>query len=144
MNTIYLISKNFINSNEILKEAELIAKELKVDFSNKNNLNYIELQFFLPEERPYFEFMMDGEKRFNQTKMEKNFIENYGIIGYFYYDYDSPYFIPFLKLLLNKYSELLIFNDEGPALNHPFVYTKAHLEAYTGKFADIFTKAPKL
>lgn len=144
MNSICLISKNFINNNEILKDSELIAKDLKITLANQHNPNYIELQFFIPNERPYFEFMMDGEKRFNQTKSDKNFIENYGIIGYFYYDYDSPYFIPFLKSLFNKYPEFLIFYEEGPALNHPFVYTKAHLDAYTGKFADIFLKPPKL
>ena len=139
MNTIYLISKTFIDNNEILKELERITKDLGLDIYDHNYSEYVALQFNKTEydkdwqeevPKMKFELMMDGEIRFNQTKKDNNFIEGHGIIGYIYFEYEkNNILLEFLKKLLNQFPDMLVYNELGNAIHQkPFVFSKKHIE----------------
>ena len=146
MDTIELISKNFIDENKILKDVEIIAQETGLTLFNENDPQYIALQFFkiVDNHIPFhFNLMMDGKGRFDQTKKDRDFIEEHGLIGYIYFDVEDPYLIKFLKELLKKYPELLVYNEHGMASpTNPFVYTKAHLDVYKGVDARLLLSHP--
>lgn len=131
MDTVFLISKNFINNDEIIKSLETTAKQIGLVFITDNQNKYINLQFFKEseEELGYFEIALFVEEWFNQTKKDRSFIDGYGSKGSVDFDYDNQYLFKILHSLVDKFPTILIYNELGNASpKNPFIFSKAHFD----------------
>jgi hypothetical protein len=130
VNTLFLVSKNFISTDLIVNTAKEIAVRMALNLPIESEPDYVLLQFFKDLELGgYFEIALYGERKFNQTKSDKDFKGEYGCKGSIDFDYDDPYLYGVLKSLLQKHPELLVYNELGNASpEHPFVFSKAHFD----------------
>lgn len=141
MDTIFLVSNSFIDGEELVKTLGIIAGQLGLKLKERSNTSYIDLQFFNESELDsegfhYFEVALYQKEWFNQTQDEKSFINGYGSIGSIDFDYDDRHLFGLLKLLTNKLPALMLYNEQGEALNKdPFVFSKSHFDVATDLYS---------
>jgi hypothetical protein len=131
MDTLFIVSKNFVNNDGIITSLKEIAVKAALTLSIESEPGYTVLQFFkdIESDSGYFEIFLNDEEWFNQTKRDKNFIGGYGNKGTIEFNYDDIYLFNVLKLLLNNIPELLVYNEVGKASpDKPFVFSKAHFD----------------
>ena len=131
---IFVVSKSFIDNGEIVKVLETIASQLGLRLAKESNQKYIDLQFFKESEVDttgfhYFEIALYTQEWFTQTQKSKSFADGYGSLGTIDFDYDDHHLSGLLKLLVNKLPAIILYNEQGNALNKdPFVFSKAHFD----------------
>jgi hypothetical protein len=136
MDMLFLVSKNFIDNNEIAESLKVIAAQMGLAYANEKDPDYIVLQFFKENEPGYFRIALYDHEWFNKTQKSRSFIDGYGSLGSTYFDYDNHYLFNLLKKLVNEHRDLLVYNEQGNALNRaPFVFSKAHFDVATDLYS---------
>jgi hypothetical protein len=129
MDMIFVVSKNFIDNNEIAESLKVIAAQMGLAYANEKDPDYIVLQFFNENDPGYFRIALYDHEWFNKTQKSRSFIDGYGSLGSTYFDYDNHYLFNLLKKLVNKYPDLIAYNELGNASpEHPFVFSKTHFD----------------
>lgn len=145
-NSIYILTKQLADKNEIIKKMEAYA------YRNNIKVNYYEdlnLSLYSAATSSGLDIYFSDQEEFDRLMEDDYWGTDYSVFFYITaypgdYNKGDEMAVPLLKALLKDYPDWLILNEENPEIK-PYIYTKAHLDAYTGKyFDDIFLKPPRI
>lgn len=130
METIFVISKEYIEKNNILLKFSTII--------NLMNASLIEDQadiiITMEDDGNFEQIEISGLNKdyFEETIQNENFNKGYGCLLTIDFYSEQKLIICFLKLLFKELPDILIYSEIGSALNSPFVFNEKHLENFSG------------
>ncbi|MCX6318674.1 MAG: hypothetical protein NTW29_15440 [Bacteroidetes bacterium] len=129
MNYFYLINRNYIEWENMIKDLEEISGEMNLLFSKQLHKDFAEVTLSSTQGDHYFEVFLYNMNDFTSTRRQDNFKKGYGKIGKIGFDFEDPSLFNFLKLLFVKYPDLLIYYEEGHAsFRNPNIYSLRDLD----------------
>ncbi|WP_312341504.1 hypothetical protein [Chryseobacterium binzhouense] len=134
-NTIHLISKTYINPNELSVTIEKVAQKLSYDVGKSYSQEYdiIEINLFKEDIKDYLSISINCKPdHFNDTFNNLYNISEYGIMVSIDYGYEDILLIPFLQQILKEMPELLVYNEETPKGIGSYVFNIYHLDSFSG------------
>lgn len=142
METVFIINKKYIEKNEILTKISDIAKKINAFFSNdENDLTLTKDNMGSFEQ---IEFGGLNKEYFYETIRNENFIKNYGCLLTIDFSTEKSLIITFLKAFFKEFPNVLLFNEFGEALNNPYIYSKKHLDNFSGENGyDLISTPPQ-
>lgn len=138
-----VLSKTFLNKNEIISKMRIISQKQGNNFSIEED-NRVDIW---KAESYTLEIHFLTQDKFSELKEDDFWGKEYAVLFYITIygidDTEDRVTFPFLRELLKDYPDLLVFNEEIGG-GKPFVYNKMHLDAFSGNsFAGIFAKPPQ-
>lgn len=130
METIFIISKEYINKNNILSKvstivnlinAKLIENSTEIIITKENNGYFDQIEINGPN-KGYFE----------ETIQNGNFKKDYGCLLTVDFYSEQKLVISFLQSLFKELPNILIYSEIGSNLDFPFVFNESHLENFSG------------
>ena len=134
-NTIHLISKEYLNPNIVSSIVEKVAARLNYNFGKDYSQAYdiIEINIFIENISEYISIYINCKPdHFNDTYNNLYGISGFGIMIDIDCYYENPLLIPFLREMLKEIPELLVYNEEALRGSGAYVYTKSHLDNFSG------------
>ncbi|MDF2832142.1 hypothetical protein [Chryseobacterium indoltheticum] len=134
-NTIHLISKEYLNPNEVSNTIEKVAQKLSYDVGKSYSQEYdiIEINLFKEGIEDYLSISINCRpNHFNDTFNNLYNIAEYGIMVSIDYGYEDILLIPFLRQILIEIPELLVYSEETPKGIGSYVFNISHLENSSG------------
>lgn len=142
METVFIINKEYIEKNEILTKISDITKKINAFFSNDENDIIITKDNMGSFEQ--IEFGGLNKEYFYETIRNENFIKNYGCLLTIDFSTEQSLIITFLKAFFKEFPNVLLFNESGEALNNPYIYSKNHLDNFSGENGyDLISNPPQ-
>lgn len=142
METIFVISKEYIEKDDVLLKFSAIAGLMNVELiENQNDIMIVKKGDTDIEQ---IEISGLNKEYFEATIRNGNFKTDYGCLMTIDFYSEQKLVISFLKLLFKELPDILIYSEIGPALNSPFVFRENHLKNFSG--ADsyaLFGNAPQ-
>lgn len=132
METIFLLSKTYIDGDDVLNKIEEIAQRMGNEFINDNEISIN--QYIDDDNISRITFGGLFLDYFNETLQGKNFIDGYGCEMSINYHSNGDMLLPFLKEFLKEYPDMLLYKETGgkSSPSNPFVYNKEHFDNYSG------------
>ncbi|WP_439479965.1 hypothetical protein [Chryseobacterium aquaticum] len=130
METIFIISKEYIEKNDILLKVSKIVNLINASII-ENSAEII----ITKENNGYFEQIeMNGPNKvyFEETIKNGNFKKDYGCLLTVDFYSEQKMVISFLQLLFKELPNILIYSEIGSNLDFPFVFNESHLEKFSG------------
>ena len=132
-NTIHLISKEYLDPNEVSHIIEKVAQKLGYNAGKSYSQEYdiIEINLFREHTEGYLRVSISCESDYNDTFNNLYDFSNYGIMVSIDFGYEDEILIPFLREMLIENPELLVYNEETPKGVGSYVFNKSHLENFS-------------
>jgi hypothetical protein len=140
MEDIFIISKEYIEIDEVLSKLSRIVNEM--------NANLIEYQYeiIITQENQgnleQIEVAGLNKEYFKETMQNENFKKDYGCLLAIDFYSEQNMIIPFLKLLYRELPNILIYSEIGSALNSPIIFNEKHLNNFSGSDSYSFLSNP--
>lgn len=136
-NTIHLISKTYINPNELSVTIEKVAQKLSYNVGKSYSQKYdiVEINLFKEDFGDNLRVSISCKSDYNDTFDNLYNIGGYGIMVSIDYDYEDNLLIPFLQQILKEIPELLVYNEETPKGIGSYVFNVYHLENFSGTYS---------
>lgn len=130
METVFIINEKYIDKQEVLTKIAKITKSINATFFNDEN------DIMITEaSRGRFEQIEFGglnEIYFNETIDNDGFMKNYGCLLTIDFSTEQSLIITFLKAFFKEFPNVLLFSELGEALNAPYIYSKIHIDNFSG------------
>lgn len=141
-NTIYIINKQYINTNILLSKLKKVAQQLSFQLRQFDNDYPININIF-NEKNDLLDIYLRDVVGYNRSFNNLYGIQNYGILMSIDYHKDEKPIVPFLKEVLKEIPELLVYDEETPKGIDCYVYNKQFFDSNQGtNYYAIMDKNP--
>ena len=130
-NTIYIINKQYINTNILVSKLEKVAQQLSFQFRQFDNDYPININIF-NEKNELLDIYLRDVAGYNRSFNNLYGIQNYGILMSIDYHKDEKPIVPFLKEVLKDMPQLLVYDEETPKGIDCYVYNKQFFDGNQG------------
>lgn len=142
-NTIYLISKQYVDTNIILNKFVVVTQKIKGEYRQLDNNFPINVNIFDEKTHDYLDIYIRDLEGYNKSFNNLYGIQDYGILITIDYDKDEKLIVPFLREMLNEMPELLVYDEETPKGIDCYVYNKQFFDNNQGNdYYAIMNKNP--
>ncbi|CAM3922061.1 MULTISPECIES: hypothetical protein [Flavobacterium] len=138
-NTINIISKEYLNTVELIRVIEKIAKKLVYQAGKSYSEEYdiTDIGLFKENSNDYLSVRISCKSDYNDTFNNLYGISNYGIMISIEYRYEDKILIPFLKEIISEIPDMLVYNEETPKGIDSIIFNKSQVLNFPQK--DTYT-----
>lgn len=130
-NTIYIINKQYINTNILLTKLKKATQQVNFQFRQFDNDYPINIHIF-NEINELLDIYIRDVAGYTRSFNNLYGIQNYGILITINYNKDEKLIVPFLREILKEMPELLVYDEETPKGIDCYVYNKQFFDNNSG------------
>ncbi|MFK7048429.1 hypothetical protein FLACOL_01166 [Flavobacterium columnare] len=145
-NSINIISKEYLNTEELILVIEKIAKRLsyKAIKSYSEEYDVTEIDLFRENLNNNLNITFSRKSYYDDTFNNLYGINNYGIMISIEYSYEDIMLIPFLKEIMSEIPNILIYNEETPKGIDSIIFNKSQVLNFPQKDAYKLLNTPSI
>ncbi|WP_445721350.1 hypothetical protein [Flavobacterium sp.] len=143
-NSINIISKEYLNTEELIIVIEKIAKRLSYQAIKSYSEGYdiTEIDLFRENLSNNLNITISRKSYYDHTFNNLYGINNYGIMISIEYSYEDKMLIPFLKEIMSEIPNILIYNEETPKGIDSIIFNKSQVLKFSQKDAYTLLNTP--
>jgi hypothetical protein len=143
-NSIHIISKVYLNVEELITVTEKIAKKLDYQAAKSYSQEYdiTEINLFRENLSNYLSVRINCKSDYNDTFNNLYGISDYGMMIIIEYGYEDKLLIPFLKELVSEIPDIFVYNEETPKGIESIIFNKSQVLNFQQKDTYITLNTP--
>jgi hypothetical protein len=143
-NTIHIISKEYLSTEQLIKTIEKIGKKLvyKIGKDDVPEYDLTEINLFKDNIQGFLNVSISLKSYYDNTFNNLYGINDFGIMISIDYSHENNMLIPFLKEFVSEIPNILVYNEETPKGIDSIIFNKSQVLNFSQKDSYTLLNTP--